>query len=185
MAGGLVQSYSFRDAKGNTSRLSLFFESGTGTTAQLQSTGLAISADLGNLSNAAVYKAIGPYTNAAASVAYGNVATYEDVEDKAILTFDTTTGALHRYQIPAPISALFLADGETVDPANANLKQLVADMLVATYLGTAPAAGAVVHTVSRDNLHLADFIGGTRIRRKLHRRFNIYTKNPALTGPGE
>lgn len=157
-------SFIFRDAKGNTSRTRMYFAVAA---AAFETEAATVVTELGALSNANVTSSI---DNAAANV-YGTAATYLDVEDKARLVFQDASGALHRYEIPAPKASLFLADQETVDTANATLGTLVADMLA--------------NVVSRNGVALNSLVGGIRIRRRLHRRFSIFTHNPALTGPGE
>jgi hypothetical protein len=124
------------------------------------------------LTNCVLVNAKGTYTTSPTTNGYGTSAEFDTVEDKAVMTFVTATGALHRYQIPAPKVALFLADKETIDPAQAD---------VAAYF-----AAIIANKVSsRDGSLITAFIGGTRLRRKLERRFNIYTKNPQLTTIGE
>lgn len=164
------EAFTYRDDKGNTARVSYFV---TDSTLALAATDMSNLAPLQlALTNAVLATAKGPYTTSPAAAGYGANADFEACEDKAVMTFVTSTGALHRYQIPAPKSAIFLADGETVDPANTD---------VAAY-----TAGVIANKVSsRDGALITAFIGGTRARRKLNRRLNIYTKNPQLTTPAE
>src|SRR5205823_14601895 len=98
-----------------------------------------INNDLSAMSNAVIESAKGPETSVPVAVVAGAAATYENVEDKAQIVFTTATGVLHRYSIPAPISAIFLSDGETVDFGNSLVKQFVADMTNTTFGGTAPS----------------------------------------------
>jgi hypothetical protein len=163
------QSYTFRDAKGNTARVSFYV---TGATATLQATAANnIFVTLTPLTNAAFQSSSGPETAAPTEVIYGTNSEYANAEDKAIFTFQAANGSIHRLQVPAPIAAIFQADGETVDPANAAVVAFVAAFIAnaVTSAGGAIGFGA----------------NGTRIRRKMHRRFSIFTKDPALTGPGE
>lgn len=185
----LVQSYTYRDAKGNTARVSLYVAGNTPDAnypANPYTDAKNISADLANLTNAALQVAHGIYEFAPGTVQYGASGTvYETVEDKAVFTFADFDGGVHRYAVPAPKAAIFLADAETVDNSNALVKQMVADFLNATYNGTAPTAGQSNGVYSRQLVALAAFYGGIRQRRKIHRKINIFTKNPALTGPDE
>jgi len=163
------QNVTFRDAKGNTSRMSFFVD---GATAALQATAaVAVITPLQALSNAIISSTSGPATGVPTEVVYGTAADYQSVEDKAIMTFQTSTGDIHRFQVPAPLASIFLADGETVDPANT---------LVVAYNSAVNA-----NVTDRHGSLLAFGANGTRIRRKMHRRFNIFTKNPSLSGPGE
>ena len=181
---GLPQAYGFRDARGFTTRVKMFLDSAA-TVAGAWQNGFNIGVDLDALTNLAVTQATGPFTSNAADVAYGAVGQYQDAEDKAELVFQTAGGSFHRYQIPGPLAAIFLADLETVDSTNALVKQFVADMLNATFGGTAPSSGQTKATVSRDGTSLVLFIGGIRLRRRTQRRHNIITKAPDLVGPDE
>lgn len=162
------QSFTFRDDKGQTAVVRMFLTAADAAAAN--TAGSDIASTIAPLSNAALQGSSGAYTSTPAANTYGANAEYERVEDKAVLTFQTAVGSIHRYKVPAPKVAIFLADGETVDPANALVIAFVADML---------AAGA-----SRDGVALSSFIGGTRDATRLKRKFNIFTRNPALTGPG-
>jgi hypothetical protein len=181
---GLSQSFGFRDSKGQTASLRVYMISGADSDANYTQEA-RIATDLAALTNAVVETAKGPYTKAPVAVGYGAAATYEDVEDKAVMTFATGFGAIHRFEIPAPLSAIFMADGETVDPTNVNVKHLVADMINSTYSGTAPNADITTAHSDRNGQALTTWYGGVRARRKMRRRVNIFTKNPALTGPDE
>jgi hypothetical protein len=123
------------------------------------------------LSNAVLQSYIGPATQPAQEVVYGTNAVYPAVEDKAIFTFQTATGGIHRLQIPAPKSTIFLADGETVDPANTDVVAFV--------------SAVIANAVTRNGEVIGFGAFGTRIRRKLHRKLTIFVKNPDETGPGE
>lgn len=102
---------------------------------------------------------------------YGTAAVFQSVEDKAVLVFQDGQGALSRFQLPAPKAAVFLADGETVDVVGA-ASAFIISMETFCYgrdTDTSPLA----------------FVGGYRLRRKIIRRTNIWTTNPAETGPDE
>jgi hypothetical protein len=164
------QAFTYRDDKGNVARVSMFVTAADLAAAAAAMTTLQPLQTA--LSNCVLVNAKGPYTTSPAAAGYGANAEYETVEDKAVMTFVTASGALHRYQIPAPKSALFLADGETIDPANAT---------VAAY-----TAGVIAQLVSsRDGSDITAYIGGVRIRRKLQKRTNIYTLAPNLTIPAQ
>jgi len=53
--------------------------------------------------------------------------TYQSVKDRAVLTFLTAAGGLLTLTIPGPLSSIFLADQETVDPTQ--LVTLIADVI--------------------------------------------------------
>jgi len=170
MAAGLAEAVTFRDAKGNTARVSFFVDSG-GTAITQHAAAAAVITAMEALSNAIVQAYKGPATNPSIAVVYGANATFASIEDKAIFTFLTADGSTHRYQIPAPLEAIFLADGETVDPSNTAV--------------TAFTSAVVANTVGRTGTAITFGAFGTRIRRKMRRRINIFTKDPSLSGPDE
>lgn len=164
------ESVTYRDAKGNTGRVSFFVDGGTSANAASTAAGTVITA-MNALTNAVLQSAVGPSLVVQQEVVYGTNATFASVEDKAVFTFQTATGDLHRFQIPAPISSIFLADGETVDPANT---------AVVTFV-----SAVIANCLSRNNQVLGFGAFGVRQRRKIRRKLSIFTKNPALSGPDE
>jgi len=162
------QTVTFRDDKGQTATTRFF------VTAADEDTANPLAQDIVDamaaLTNASLDSASGAYTRPPAPHTYGANAQYERIEDKAVLVYQTEAGQLHRYRIPAPKIAIFLADGETVDTGNADVGTLNDAMLAAACSG--------------DGVAIDTFIGGVLGRSKMQRRYNIFTKNPALTGPG-
>lgn len=75
---------------------------------------------------------------------------YEDIEDKAVMTFVDANGKTHNFKLPAPKAAIFMADKQTVDKTNA---------LVIAYAG-AMTDNARTH----EGASLITFVGGRRIR---------------------
>lgn len=170
MAGGLKEVGTFRDAKGNTATFSFYvLNSGTAITQQTAANNVLTAAEA--LSNAFLQNFRGPSTRQGSPVVYGANATYANVEDKAVFTFQSTTGAIHRYKIPAPIEAIFQADGETIDNSNTLVVAFVAAM--------------IANAVTRDNEAIAFGANGVRARVKMRRRANIFVFAPDLVGPEE
>jgi len=66
-------------------------------------------------------------------------ATFQSVKDAAFLTFTTTTTSLLTVTLPAPVSSIFFADNETVDPT-----QIAA--IIAAVVGTAQTLGGATAT---------------------------------------
>jgi len=163
------QTVSYRDAKGQTSVMKFFVVAASPAAALTDAQ--AIVAALTALTNCAQGNAKGAYTTSPTTNVYGANNEYPTVEDKAMLTYQTSTGQNHRYMVPGPLAAIFLTDLETVDPANTLVAALTTAM--------------VGKAASGDGVLIASYVGGIRIRRKLKRKFNIYTLNPAETGPGE
>lgn len=161
-------SFGFRDDKGQTARLRVVI--GGATIAAVQTNSAALRTLLAAVSNAHVYNIT--YSSGGADVVYGTDADYETVEDKAQMVYIDPQGYFHRYQVPAPIGTKFLADGETWNPSDTDVAALYTGFQTYCYGHALDAAPLVV-------------IGSIRIRRRMKRRENILTKNPALTGPGE
>lgn len=159
----------FRDDKGQTARTG-FYTVAADLTAAATAAQAVIDA-LTACTVAAFQSSHGPAESPPGTIAYGASGAYSDVEDKAEIAFTDAAGSVHRYQIPAPIAAAFLADDETLNPANA----AVAALITAMTDGTTGSRSGVLNT---------GFLGGVRIRRRTQRRFSLITKNPALTGPG-
>lgn len=167
--------FSYRDVKGfsQTVRVFVSFDNTADGIALMNS----LVAPISGLSNAAFNGGQGIGLAIPSSFLYGANAIFSTIEDKAIFTFGDTSGALHRWQIPAPKDAIFLADGETVDPANG---------LVVSFVTAFTTAGAGPSFVSsRAGQQITHFAGGIRIRRRIRRRINIFTLDPTLTGPDE
>jgi hypothetical protein len=159
-------TFSFRDSRGEVSRMRGLI--GDATFSAVEGDAVNGKALLQAVSNAHVYlPAVDGFDRT-----YGATAEYETSEDKAVLTFADPAGFLHRFQIPAPLAAGFLADKETVNSAETNMAALITWM------------SAYLYGRKTDTAALT-YIGGVRIRRKTHRKLNIMVKNPALTGPGE
>lgn len=169
MAVSRLQSLTFRDAKGHTA---VFRFRVTGATpAALETSAAAVVTALTPLTNAHLQSANGPYSQDPTEAIYGTNASYASIEDKAVFTFQTGAGAFHRFQVPAPIAAIFLADGETVDHSNTSV--------------TAFTSAMVANAVDNNGNLIAFGATGIRVRRKLRRRTNIFTLDPSLTGPDE
>lgn len=158
---------SFRDSKGNTSRM--LVRIGDATDAATITDLNTLVTDTAALTNASCQKGILPYGN----ITYGTTAQFASVEDKAIMTFrDPNDGTLHRFAIPAPKLAIFLTDQETVGPAITVVATWITAMQTFAY--------------SSDNaLNPLVFVGGVRTRKKLHRKATIWVKDPTLSEPEE
>jgi len=170
MPSGLPEHLTYRDAKGNTGRVSYYVNGALGALAA-DTAAQAIATPLDALTNAHLQQAIGPFTSLPTEVIYGANATYGSIEDKAIFTFQTANGTIHRVQVPAPIAAIFLADGETIDTTNT---------LVVAFV-----SAYIANAFSRTGVAITFGAQGTRIRRKMHRRANIFVLDPSLVGTEE
>lgn len=170
------QTYSYRDTKGQTSTMRMWFVNATDAGAKTAAA--AVRAALDALTNAAPGPAKGADNTAPAPNTYGTAAQYQNIENKALLTFQTATGAIHRYQLPCPIVAMFRSDEETVKTPDSggDAQQILLDTLVTAMVG---------NVSSRDGVLINSFIGGIFINRRFKRKFDIFTKDPGLTGPGE
>jgi hypothetical protein len=162
-------SYGFRDAKNNTARLTVIIGGATDALIDLFITG-PLLVHLQAVSNATVYPV--QDANKLSKRIIGTAANYQNVEDKAVLTFTDQIGGMHRYQIAAPKTAVFKADQETVDAVQADMALLLADFQ-SNVVGFFDDIGPLL------------YVGGTRIRRKQHRKVNIFTRDPTLSEPAE
>jgi hypothetical protein len=108
-------------------------------------------------------------------VVYGASGNFDDAEDSAVLNFQTVNGGLAKISVPAPKSTIFLADNQTIDPANASVSAFTVALIGGTngFFG-ATKTGAVMNL----------FVGGLRVRRRTRRKLNIFVKNPQLSTPG-
>ncbi len=170
------QTYSYRDHKGQTSTMRMWFVNATDAGAKTAAA--AVRTALDALTNAAPGPAKGADNTAPAPNSYGVTATYANIEQKALLTFQTATGAIHRYQLPAPILLMFDTDQETViTPDGAgSAQQILLNDLVTAMVG---------NVASRDGVLLNSYIGGIYLTRRFKRKFDIFTKDPDISGPGE
>lgn len=163
----LPVTFSFRDSKGQIAKLRVIV--GAATVSAAYTNIVALGALVAATTNASVYSNLDSNRND--KITYGTTASYPDVEDKAVMTYRDAVGQFHRFQIAAPKAVSFLTDGETVDSTETNIAALNT------------AFNTYVYGFLTDTAPLT-FVGGTRVRRKAIRRFNIWTRNPALSGPG-
>jgi hypothetical protein len=155
-----------RDAKNQTASVH-FFCGGAGPTGDVGAEAGAVAAAIGAASNAHLESWTG--SAVAASVAGSGTGRFIDAEDKCVVVLQTTSGAVHRFSIPAPKDTCFLADGETMDGAGP---------------GQAVGAALLTYGASQDGVAFDSVIGGYRTRSKTQRRFGVRTRNPVLTGQG-
>jgi hypothetical protein len=160
-------SYAFRDAKGQVATMRVRI--GGATEAAVTASAATLKGHLAAVTNASVRSV----QEDPPVVVYGTAATYQDVEDKVEMVWQQpSTGAIHRYKIPAPLTAIFLADGETPNPGNAAYAAVITDFGTFVY-GTILDTGPL------------QYLGGIRTRSRFQRRANLLTKDPTLTNPEE
>lgn len=170
-----TQTYTYRDSRGDTATVRMFSHDQVDSPATAFTWGEGVRVALDAMTNASFQSAHGPYEVNPTMVTYGLTSEYETVEDKAVLTYTTADGSLHRYRVPAPKLAIFEPDAETVNPDNALVVALNGALIVAES-----------QTLSaRDGVLLAQFVGGQRERVKLIRRETIFRKGVTLVIPGE
>lgn len=175
-ASTVLQTVTFRDAKGQTATFKYYVTSLTAAVANLATAATAINNALVALSNAAEQSARGPVNTGQLPLTYGaSAAQYQDVPQKAVLTFASATGALHRYQVPSPKLVIFKADQQTVDPGQALLAAFK-NAFVATY-----AAGDAFAS-SKDGNQIVSYIGGVyRASKGPRRRLGITVLDSSQT----
>jgi hypothetical protein len=109
---------------------------------------------------------------------YGASDNYDDAEDSAVFSFVTTQGTVAKISIPAPKSTIFLADNQTVNPANAAVAAFVTELLTPSDY----AAGSIAS--AKSGAAFVSFLGALRVRKRTRRKLNIFVKNPQLTTTG-
>lgn len=161
-----LERMGFRDAKGQTAVVKTWIAGAADANAQ-RTAANAVTVAVSNISNCNVISLRGPYDLGPLPIVYGVSGEFDNALDKLMYAFADANGALHRFQIPAPLAAVFLADKQTADQSNA--------LIIA--LNTA----FVTNVVGRQGQPLTTVIGGVRIRRKYPRRPGMLVKDPLLT----
>lgn len=162
----LSLGFAFRDAKGQIARMRVLIGGASG--AAVLTAYNTLQTDLQAVSNAHVHQTAAPDRD----FTYGSTGEFQNAVDKAVLTFRDEWGSLHRYMLPAPKAVIFKADLETVDPTQTDMETLITFFQASVYAhstATAPLA----------------YVGGVRGRKKMIRRFNIWTLDPTLGFEGE
>jgi hypothetical protein len=126
----------------------------------------AVYTALGAATNAAICRAWG-FVNTNNLTPYGGTGNYQDKEDQAKLVFQNNALQLVSYTVPAPKAAMFLADGETVDPTAATL-------------GYNLAAALAANATDKFGVTLANWLGGKRLRRRAQKKVTAWTRTPGL-----
>lgn len=196
LATPVGEVYTFRDVKNNQAHLKMYLPASVADV-DMVTQFRRYAVDLFSLQTGRgklapdgttlIVGARGPFTSNQQewSISANSDGDYRSVEDKAVFVFGDAAGGLHRYQVANPESDLFMADGETIDVSQAVNKQLIADMLHATFSGTAPNVDIVSPVCGPSGALLVQWIGGYRRRAKQQRKLTIYTLAPDLGGPAE
>lgn len=178
------QSYTFRDAKGFPWTLKHHISYSDATDAEVNNARKVANAinlalqGLGAgtlpLTNGAIQKTTGPLATDSIPFAYGVAAQYLNCEDKLVVGFYDTGGAIHRFGIGAPVVAAFLADQET--GKGSQLVDFVAAM-------TTPIGAAFACT--KGGVAFASATGSVLVRRTQRRKVTLSSKSANLDEPGE
>jgi|SRR5215472_8111117 len=139
------------------------------TPAALETSAAAVITAIQGLTNLATANANGPFSLDPSEVTYPTFALFGSVEDKARFTFQTAKGANHRFEIPGPLSTIFLADGKTVDKTNTAV--------------VAYTSAVVANCVDTDGNLIAFGGNGIRIKRRTHRKLSTFTFAPDNSTP--
>lgn len=158
-------SLSFKDAKGNRARMQ-FLIGGTDAGADIGQL-VTLKTNAQTASNAHVTTPI----SASRDNNYGTNGTFQSVEDKAVLVFQSPEGKLSRFQLPAPKTGVFYADQETVSPTG------LASSLI-------ESIETFVYGDQNDSSAL-QYVGGYRLRRANQRKVNVWTLAPTEDEPAE
>jgi hypothetical protein len=191
-------SYSWRDAKGQTRKITLCYDAASvaGGTAQeaayLANSSFATVIALQACSNAHVQQEINYLTGGSSQsgITYGATGLYQSVSQQAHLTFLTVDPSgdpspVGTLTIPAPLATggdhgfgIFKADLVTVDPT---CSEIVA--LIAALINAVPVTEGF-SLATKSGLQYTTLVGGIYLGKKLSRRWNKFTKDPTLTIAG-
>lgn len=164
------QSTTWRDRRGFTARSLFFVRAPDAAAARTQAQAIANAMSIPTRAN--LNSAIGAYTAEPIAPVYGSAAgPFQDVEDRAHLVFINQFGATGELVIPAPLKAMFLEDSLVINPAAAEVSDLV-------------AAALANGLCNRGGEPFTAFIGGYYSRTGTRRRGGVYTLDPSLIGPG-
>ena len=157
-----------RDVRGFTAHVYWYQAYDSAAEAGAISAAATLASNIVALSNAVVNSTTGLASAGVVPLAYGVGATYYSVADKARTIWRTASGGVLIQRIPAPLRALFLPDGTTINPAN---------VAVALYRAAFLAAG-----VSTPGGDLAvTFVAGKLYTRPARRRISTTVLDPTLT----
>jgi len=168
-------THNFVDAKGYYAHWKYLISEDTG--AHAVALAAAVASAVQDCSNALYNGGMGAEQLPQVPGELGGNFTYAEVEDKAVMTYVASDGSIHRHMIPAPIAAIFLADGSTVDKTNAFVVTLNQLML--------NAAAGPTFVSTRGGHQYATFGGGMRKRVKTQRKINTFTLAADVSTPAE
>jgi len=181
-----LQTITFRDCRGHIGKVKYYYlydttvAANAGLTAAYTQVGV-INAAILALTNALAVSITGLRSTPLAPNNYGANSDYANCETKArlawvaqvIATGVGTSDVLARMDIPAPLVAIFLADKQTVNPANG----LVATLNTALTTVDAHAGQACTRTGA---VFTSGLVGGLLQRRKFQRKLTIWDKSANL-----
>ena len=159
----------FRDSRGFLYTVRFYTLADDAPTAAAQAT--AFAAAFESLSNADFEKGTGCLLVPQVPASRGGLGTYASGTMKAVLVWQDEYGDVHRYRLPAPSSAIFLADGITINQAYGPM-------------ATALAAFVSQHIGGRSNVAVSDFLGGYLRAGKQRRRLTQDILAPSLANQG-
>lgn len=169
------QSAGYTDAKGFKGRVKYFVSydnDGDGVSVS----GAFVTA-LSACTNAVLSSAPGIGGELTISGSYGTNATYANITDVLVLEAIDSAGSIHRFSIPAPKAALFLADQVAADFSNTDLAALV-NVIV-------NGDDNPYFISTRSGLQFSSVPVGSRVRKRNRKRITGFTKNGALSGPAQ
>jgi len=181
------QAVSYRDHRGHVGKTSFYYNYSNAAAANVLDAQAGVQDILTailNMTNGLLVSVSGLASQVENPQQYGANAQFANAEDKARLWYTTskvvggvTDFAKASLLIPAPLVAIFYADQETVNPANA----LVAALTAA--LGTVDGAGGA--PCDRRGYLFGAFIAGELLRRRFQRRITLWDKSANLDEPEE
>ena len=126
---------------------------------------VTVSVSIVSMTNAIICSTGGLASEGVQGMAWGNNVPWPSVSHKAVMTWRTVSGILVEQRIPAPSSAIFLADGATVDVSNG---------LVTAYISAVLASGVT----NRNGDYFSGLVAGHMESKATRRRIGTTIRDP-------
>lgn len=165
-----LEVLTFRDSRMFVGHTRFYIKADSDEEAHDNAYGMANALQL--LTDGAWTSATGPFTTPADAPSIGSDAIYRNIETVIRLTWITADGVAIGVDVPAPATALFLDDQESMSLLNPDLAD-------------AAAAGITYKLATRGGQLAVSFVGATRIMRGFRSTQSIRTLDPGETNPSE
>lgn len=120
--GFFLQSYTYRDRRGKAGWVRVHFQTGGNPE---EAAGLSLRQGLNQITDAAFNSSLGPYFNPKGPPIFASAGNSFDIDDKARFLFADASGMVTAIDVPMPKLTVFLADRETVNPADGGVATFI------------------------------------------------------------